>query len=146
MNKLKFLSVLFVLSGCAHVLAFDITGNAVDALGEQFVQVSDEFNAALDSGAINTAQYAQFAAFGSKFQAAYPAAVQLWHIAVFTNDDLMQANAIQALTNLAGPLTQFALDVEQAVQLLKATPKPAAPPVTIPVIPLQRSLEGPAKL
>lgn len=143
MNKLKLLSAVFVLSGCAHVLAFNISGEAVDALGEQFVSVAAAYDAALDSGAINSAQYAQFAAFGTKFQAAYPAAVSLWHIAVYSNDDLMQSNVLAAITNLAGPLTQFATDLQQAIELFKATPKAADP---IPAPQIQRSLKGATQL
>lgn len=127
---------LLVFSSCQHVMAFQIAGDTIDALGEQFVAVADAYERALDSGAINSAQYAQFAAFGTKFEAAYPPAVQLWHIGVYTNDDLLQANAIQALENLAGPLTQFALDVEQAVKLLKVTPQvpPATQLKTVPML------------
>lgn len=103
-------AVLLLLCACSHQQAFIITGQSIDTLGEQFVVVAEYMNTAVESGTVSEAQYAKWAVFGKKFQAAFPAAVQLFKIALLTEDAAMREKSIDMIALMIPELLQFAKD------------------------------------
>lgn len=105
--------------GCANTTGFLITGRSLNTLGESFVEVAEAMDKGALQGAISAEQYEKWAEFGAKFQATYPAAVQLWRVSVIANDVALKNNVESTLALLIAELVQFATQVGVTVQVLK---------------------------
>lgn len=112
-------SALLAVTACAHTGGFVVSGYSLNSVGDQFVVVAAYMNEAVKSGAVSHEQYNKFAEFGAKFQAAYPAAVHLWKIAVLANDKILEQRAIDAIMALVPELLSFAQEVGLTLEELK---------------------------
>lgn len=103
------LTVLVLLAACATTTTpFVVTGESLDAAGKAFVVVGQSYNRELDAKRITPEQYAQWAQFARKFQAAYPSSVQLWKSAVAMNDAALTKQTDAIIVSLVTELTRLA--------------------------------------
>jgi hypothetical protein len=117
MRALLLSSLLFL--GCANTTGYIITGRSLNTVGEAFVEVAEAYNKGALQGTISEAQYEKWAEFGAKFQATYPAAVQLWKVSVLANDLALRNDTDKVLASLITELISFATQVGVTVQVLK---------------------------
>lgn len=113
------LVVIALLSSCAHTSGLLITGHSLNMVGEQFVVVASYMDEAVKQDQVTHDQYQKWAEFGTKFQAAYPAAVHLYKVAVITNDKILEQKAIDALNALIPELLRFAAEVGVTIEALQ---------------------------
>lgn len=125
-RSLPLWAVLFVfqpvawhaLSACTHDQALIVTGESLDALGQQFAELGPAMNEARQAGTISADTYAGWRAFGRKFQATYPLACNLWRAADAAKDDRLQVQAGAIVAALG-------VDLATWVALLEHAPPPA---------------------
>lgn len=106
-------------SSCTTTQALLITTNSLNMVGEQFLAVHAAMEIAADNGKITPEQYGKWVEFGTKFQAAYPAARQLWKIAVLTGDAILEKQATEMLSTLIPELLKFADEMGVLIMELK---------------------------
>jgi acyl transferase domain-containing protein len=107
---------ILILAACSHVQVLSVTGDSIYEMGQQFLDTKAQFDEALDAGLITKAQYAEFKVFGMKFIQSYPAAAQLYHIAIMADDLAMKDNALQVIIALSADLTKFATQIAGIVK------------------------------
>lgn len=96
------------IQACTEDKALIVTGQSMVTLADQFVAVASAMDAALDSKAITPDAYNKWAAFGKKFQAAYPLATHLWQVAVDTQDQTMKQQIVAMVLSMATELGAYA--------------------------------------
>lgn len=99
---------LALLPSCAGDKALIVSGESLVTLADQFVGTAAAMDAALDSGAITPETYKAWAAFGRKFQAAYPLATNLWRVAADTKDEKLRTQVVAVVAQLAADLAGYA--------------------------------------
>lgn len=106
---------LLLSSGCGTMTfgkSMVITGESLKAIGTNFVAVGARFKEGCDvTKKIPQSQCQDFRQFGLKFQGAYPSSVLIWETARKFNDDTMQGDVEEIITDLATKLSEFALQV-----------------------------------
>lgn len=101
-------------SGCVSgAKALIVSGEALNAAGQQFVQVAGLYNDMLDKGVITPEQYRPWKTFGGHFQFAFPKAVQLWTDARAAHDAEKERQAETLIRSLTTDLAVFATQVYQ---------------------------------
>lgn len=68
---------LVMLAGCS-AKSLVISGELLDATGNQFVTTVELYNSLLDTGTISVAEYRIFAAFAKEFKVIYPPLTKVW--------------------------------------------------------------------
>lgn len=108
--KLLLLALCFalVLPSCAGDKALLITGDSLVTVADTFVATAAAMDAALEAKTVTPAAYRDWAAFGRKFQAAYPLAKNLWSTAADHHDEKLQAQASAVVAQLAADLGAYA--------------------------------------
>lgn len=114
--------VLALLSSCTVAKAVVITGESMDAAGQQFVIASNGFQRAQVSGGVSSEQFLKWAEFSSRFRATYNKSVDSLKAARAIGDDVaardLEAAIGRILVELAG---HYGLLVELGV-IPKAAP------------------------
>lgn len=110
---------LCLLANCTHTQALVITGNTLQAAGEQFLVVAAVMEELATEGKLTEEQYARWAEFGTKFQRVYPAAVHLWKVAVLNRDAALERQAEAILMTLLPELLMFAQELGVTLEVLK---------------------------
>lgn len=109
------LCLALILPSCAGDKVLIVTGETLVTLADTFVATATAMDAALEAKTITPAAYRDWAAFGRKFQAAYPLAKNLWRTAADHHDDKLQAQA-------SAMVAQMALDLGAYAALAGVTP------------------------
>lgn len=95
-----------------------VTGESLDATGRQFVQVAAVYKDGCDvRKTIPAEQCKSFAAFGRKFQSAYPTVVGLWKTARAAGDAATQEKVEEKIAGLVAALSQFSITALNAVEV-----------------------------
>ena len=102
------------LGSCTHDQALIVTGESLDALGQQFASTGAAMNEARAAGTISADTYAGWRTFGRKFQAAYPLACSLWRAADAAKDERLQVQAGAIVAALGVDLAAWVALVEHA--------------------------------
>lgn len=113
-SRALILVCLLLSTACASTTptqALLVSGDALDLVGTQFVQVGTLYNQLLDAKLVTPAQYQAWATFATRFKSAYPTAVTAWKTA-------RAALAIPNLTTDTKATIQASQD--QAAALVKA--------------------------
>lgn len=108
---------VFVLTSCSPTTTtavqqpLAISGETLIAVGQQFVDVANLYNAQCvhDVKPAMTSFCAQFRTFAPKFKTGYPLAVSLWQTARRTNDTAAAKTAGDAILELATGVTSVGL-------------------------------------
>ena len=88
---------LFALAGCAGN-QLDLSGSALDTIGQSFVTTANLYNSLHDAGKITDDEYRAFAVFARQFKVIFPVAVDTWQ-AIESNPELAEDKQIETLTN-----------------------------------------------
>jgi len=98
------------LVGCAANRLI-VTGEVLDALGQQFLTTGQNYDRAYDQGQISAEDYKQWAEFAAYFQTAYPAAINAWELAVTNKDESAMQNVKVMVESLRRNLLAYTLRV-----------------------------------
>ena len=118
-SKFAVSALLLLCVSCKTLEPFVVSGKALNEVGVQFVAVAEAMEKLHNDGFVSDVDFAKFRMFGLKFQQSYPAAVQLWRIAVLTNDRLLEGQVSQLIVDLINQLQEF------SELVIKITGKPA---------------------
>lgn len=108
------------LPNCAGSDPYRATGEALNTAGQTFVTTAALFDQALDAHAVTPEQYRAWSAFGRKFQASYPLALQLWQASVRVGDAATAGGARALVAQLVSELAGFYAQVSTLVFPLDA--------------------------
>lgn len=104
------------VAGCA-ALGGDrtllVTGETLDAVGQQFVRTGQLYNRLLDEKLISEEQYREWARFAKRFQVAYPVAVDLWKEARVSTSVEDERRALEVVLTLKNQLLTFVLGLQR---------------------------------
>lgn len=117
--KSTLLISILCLTACSHQQAFLITAQSLEAAGDQFMVVHDYMEESVKEGKINPADYTKWKTFGMKFALAFPRAVDLYKIAMLTDDLALKEQAMAIILDLMPTLLKFAGDLGVTIQELK---------------------------
>lgn len=112
----------YLLSSCAGPRGYVASGEALAAIGQQFVQTGHLYDTLLEKKLITPEQYRPWAAFAKEFQWSYPKAVEMWRLAVRSEDAAAAGKLEEVVLALKNQLLTFAL--EAAERLRPAGGKP----------------------
>lgn len=93
-----------------------VTGETLDALGQQFVETGKVFDALYEQRTITAKDYQAWADFAKSFKAYYPQAIGLWKAAKASKDQEGLAQAESIIRHLR---TQLLLFVTRAATHMK---------------------------
>lgn len=108
MKLLALGAVLALASSCAGNKALLISGESLISTGAQFRATAKAFDDAYDAKLVSADAYREWKAFGLKFQVAYPAASDIWNVAVEHKDETLQQQATAQILGLVTDLTRYA--------------------------------------
>ncbi len=102
------LALVLPASSCAGDKALLITGESLDAVGQQFIETGAAMNAALEAKVITPPTYARWAVFARKFKQSFPLARHLWEAAADARDEKLQAQATAVVAQMVLDLGGYA--------------------------------------
>ena len=97
-----------LLVGCASTPPLVVSGEALKAVGTQFVTVSTAVTNACIAKTLTAAQCAQYRIFARKFKAAWEPAVSVQQAAMVYGDPAMAQQAHAIVVRLSAELATFA--------------------------------------
>lgn len=106
------LALVVALSGCAGAMKnLFVTAVSLEALGDQFVQTSEQVTAGCQSGVIKPDACERYRQFGLNFKKVYPQTVGLWKAARNANDTAAMGAAEDVARQLSRDLTKIATEI-----------------------------------
>jgi len=90
------------------------SGQAIDALGKQFIETGRQFDALHTSGIVSDADYRLWAAFVPKFKTGYAEASKTWLTAYQAGEPTTPQQIIALITTLKNQLLEFAIRLQAA--------------------------------
>ena len=105
--------LLVVLAGCGamdYTRSLFVSGVSLEALGTQFVQVTEQVTAGCDAHTIPVTTCARYRTFGEGFKRAYPLTVSLWQAAEKAGDTATKRRAEDVARSLASDLSRLAVE------------------------------------
>ncbi len=103
-----------LLSACANVTPYIVTGESLKVLGNQAADTSEAMNKGLDAGKVSVVDYRAWAEFAKRFQLFYPTAVDTWNAAVAINDKILAGQLGEAIGRLSLELGHFMAKLKEA--------------------------------
>jgi hypothetical protein len=120
--------ILVSLQACASFNTRDkqllISGTAMEAASNQFVQVGNMFNATYTAKQITADQYRPWAVFATHFKTAYPLAVDSWKAVNASGDVESQGKLEVVIRDMLTGLSKFSAFI---------IPYLAPPPTAVPL-------------
>lgn len=99
-----------VLVACAGPRGLVGSGEALNALGLQFVQTGNLYDRLLEQKLITVDRYRIWARFARDFQFAYPKAVEMWRLAVQAEDPASERALEEVILSLKSQLVVYVLE------------------------------------
>jgi hypothetical protein len=105
--------LVILLAGCASMggagQSLAVSGEALKAVGNEFVAVANVYKTGCDAKTIAEKQCLAFREFGVRFKGSYPLAIGLWESARAANDGAASKKAEQVIGELAAQLSALAV-------------------------------------
>ena len=99
-----------VLSGCASIKPFFVSGVSLEVVGDQFAAVSEQITVGCERRVITPSTCERYRVFGENFKKSYPLAVGVWQAARKANDKGMQGKAEDVVRQLSTDLSKLAAE------------------------------------
>lgn len=112
----SFILLLAVAVAACTTTSLLVTGETLDALGQQFLETGKVFDALYEQRTITAKDYVAWAEFAKSFKAYYPQAVGLWKAAKASKDKEGLDQAESIIRHLR---TQLLVFVTQAATTMK---------------------------
>ena len=122
MKSLALVTALALFAGCVGQSPYVTSGESLEVAGKEFVSTAALFDTGLANHSITVEQYRAWSAFGKRFQATYPVAVQLWKSSVAVGDSVTQGKVTDIITTIVVELAGFYAIAVKAVPQLTAKP------------------------
>lgn len=106
--------VAIAISGCATGRTLEVSGAALEGLGEQFVSVTKQVKSGCDAKVISPVTCTKYRVFGERFKQTFPVTVGVWEAARKANDIESERKAAAVAQLLANELTQLAIEALNA--------------------------------
>lgn len=110
---LALVAIITLLTGCSvytSTKSLFVSGVSLQALGEQFVAVSEQVAEGCDGGVIPVHTCDKYKAFFDNFVKVYPLTVKTWEAAKNAGDVATQGKAEDVARSLAKDLTELAIE------------------------------------
>ena len=113
MRTLVALALTLALTGCAtmdYAKSLFVTGVSLEALGEQFLQITDQVRSGCQSLVIPAPTCDRYKVFHDNFQKTYPLTVGMWQAADKAGDAATKGKAEDVARALGKSLAQLATE------------------------------------
>ena len=110
LRSLPLVILVLLLAACTLSKQFVLSGESLDALGQQFVQTGKLYDQLLENKSITVEDYRAWATFAKRFQAVYPPLVVAWRMAAASESPAAETKKIEdAIISLKNQLVSFYL-------------------------------------
>jgi hypothetical protein len=99
------IGIAMVMLGCTQTAWLRASGEAIDAVGRQFLVTASAIDDARRAGQVTDDEYAAWVAYTREFQRSYAVAVATWRVAA--SGSPQQAEAVTRLAVLRAGLEPF---------------------------------------
>lgn len=114
--------VFCLLSGCTATKAFVVTGESLEAVGQQFIIASDAMQKAQKEGRVSKEEFLQWAEFSARFDTFYSRGVDALKAARAIKDDVAAMDLEAAIGRIAIELAGHYQALKSAGLLPKGAP------------------------